>query len=221
MTRVVKNPSGYVSHGRTAAEKADNFGKYAKSHGWQGKWSAKEEPHVVHLFCRRGESETIDIWWHANGSLILDRLPVYTLAGEKIKLRNVSAAAKVVAAEPDMSRLRKATRKQRRQMNGDGPVKLSEDEISDYIAGMQGSLPFDHESTDEELKAVLKGRTVTWVNRFSGQLNSAVVSDNPKQFKVIREPKPQVHFVYPVQRRTMIDTFGFRAVYLDSIVSVG
>lgn len=207
MARVVRNPSGYVSKGRTAAEKADNFGKYAKANGWQGKWSSKEEPHVVHLFCRRGESETIDIWWHANGSLILDRLPVYTLAGERIKLRNVSAAAKIVAGQPDTSRLRKAVRKQRKQL---GVVETPE-EAAELLASVQGSLPFDHESTDAEIKAVLNNKSIMWINRISGQLNTATVGG--KQFKIVNSDCPrQIHFC---------DSFGYHAVYLDSIVSVG
>jgi hypothetical protein len=208
MTRVVKNPSGYTSKGRTAAEKADNFGQYAKQHGWSGKWTGTEEPHTVHLFCRRGESETIDIWWHSNGSLMLDRLPVYSLAGERIKLRNVSAAAKIVAGQPDTSRLRKAVRKQRRQL---GVVETPE-EAAELLASVQGSLPFDHESTDAEIKAVLLGKGITWINRISGQLNSAVVG-GAKHFAVKNGDCPrQIQF---------IDDYGFHSVYLDSIVSVG
>lgn len=208
MTRTVKNPSGYVSHGRTAAEKATNFGVYAKQHGWKGKWSGEEEPHVVHLFCRRGENETIDIWWHENGSLMLDRLPVYSLAGERIKLRNVSAAAKVVTEQPDTSRLRKAVRKQRRSL---GVVDTPE-EASELLASVQGSLPFDHESTDAEIETVLFKKDITWINRISGQLHSAHVG-GVKQFAVKNGDCPrQIQF---------IDDYGFHSVYLDSIVSVG
>ncbi|QHB37469.1 hypothetical protein SEA_LEOPARD_63 [Mycobacterium phage Leopard] len=215
MARVVKNPSGYRSKGRNGVEKAQQFGLYAKSHGWSGKYHLEDG--IVYLFARRGESETIEIWWSEAGKALPEQLPIYTLAGEKIKLRNVSAAAVRVANEPDMSRLRKATRKARRQLENAAPVP---EEIDDYIASMTGTLPFDHESTDAEIKAALKGRTITWVNRRTGQLDSAIVSDNPKQFKVVRKNKPYVDFVYPVQRTNVIETYGFRSVYLDSIVSV-
>ena len=216
MARVIKNASGYVSHGRTAGEKAANFGEWAKQNGWSG--TMNEEDGRLHLFARRGEVETIDIWWFLNGSLDTSRLPMYTLAGEPIKLRNVSAAAKVAASEPDTSRLRKAARKQRRQL--DGATNVAPEDIDSYIAGMQGSLPFDHESTDEEIKVALKGRTISWINRRSGEVHSATVSDSPKHFKVVRNGHDYIDFVYPVPRRTAIETYGFRAVYLDSIVSV-
>lgn len=219
MSRVIKNPSGYHSRGRTAVEKAVNFGQHAKAHGWTGKQTLDEETGVRHLFARRGESETIDIWWiEDTGAAHPDMLPIYTLAGEKIKCRNVSAVAAIAAKEPDTSRLRKAARKQRRKF--DSPTVLSEEEIDDYIVSMQGTLPFDQESTDEEIKVALKGRTISWVNRMSGQVNSALVSDNPKHFSVIRNGRDYVNFVYPVQRAHEYETYGFRAVYLDSIVGV-
>lgn len=195
MARVVRNPSGYVSHGSTAAEKADNFAQYAKGHGWSGKWSGNDEPLTVHLFCRRGESETIDIWWHPNGTLMLDRLPVYTLAGERIKLRNVSAAALKVSSEPDPNRLRSAVRKQRGR--GD-------------ILALRGSYDFEG-IPDDEIEQSLLGHRIAWLNSISGQIDQANV-EGRKTIKVTRENcKPQIHFT---------DTEGFHAVYLDAIVSV-
>jgi hypothetical protein len=199
MSRTVKNPSGYVSRGRSATDKASNFGKYAREHGWTG--SFKEEDGMVHLFARRGEGETIDIWWYPNGSLVLDKLPIYTLAGERIKLRNVSAAAKVAAEEPDTSRLRKAVRKQR----GRG----------DVIA-VKGSYDFTG-MPDDEIEASLLGRRIVWINSISGQPDTAMV-EGRKTLRVTRDSgedmksvKAQVHFT---------DTSGFHAVYLDAIVSV-
>lgn len=163
---------------------------------------------MVHLFCRRGESETIDIWWDWNGSLILDRLPVYSLAGERIKLRNVSAAAKIVAGQPDTSRLHKAVRKQRRSL---GVVETPE-EAAEILASVQGSLPFDHESTDDEIEFALFKKDITWINRISGQLHSAHVG-GANLFRVSNGDCPR--------QITFVDDYGFHSVYLDSIVSVG
>jgi hypothetical protein len=218
MARSVKNPSGYVSKGRGALEKARNFAEHCKDHGWTGKIS-EDEPHVVHLFARRGEVETIDIWWHANGSLMLDRLPIYTVAAERIKLKNVSAAAVRVSNDPDAARMAKAVRRQRRQL--EGPNGMEPDgNIDEYITAVCGSLPFDHESTDDEIKTVLLGRAITWVNRQSGQLDSAVISSNPKQFKVVRNGHDYVDFVQAAATGFSQYGDGFKAVYLDSIVSV-
>lgn len=205
MTRVVKNPSGYRSKGRNGAEKAQQFGLHCKEHDWSGKYHLDEATGIVYLFARRGESETIEIWWSEKGKALPDKLPVYTLAGERIKLRNVSAAAVKVASEPDTSRLTKATRKQRRQLGADaGPVVV------------QGSYDFS-DMTDDEVEQALLGRRITWINSISGQADTAMV-EGRKTLRVTRDSgddtkavKAQVHFT---------DTSGFHAVYLDNIVSV-
>lgn len=196
MARVIKNASGYVSKGRTAGEKAANFGDWAKQHGWAG--SMNEEDDRLHLFARRGEAETIDIWWYTNGSLDTDRLPIYTLAGERIKLRNVSHAAKIASEEPDATRLEKATRKRRKQTGEYAPVVVT------------GAYDFS-DMHEDEIEQALLGRVISWQNSISGQIDSAQVAGK-RTLKVTSENcKPQIHFT---------DADGFHAVYLDAIVSV-
>lgn len=202
MGRIVKNPSGYRSKGRNGVEKAQQFGLHCKEHDWSGKYTLDEATGIVYLFARRGEQETIEIWWSEAGKALPDKLPVYTLVGERIKLRNVSAAAVRVASEPDVDRLRKATRKARRAAGE--PVAV------------EGSYDFT-DMTDDEIEHSLLGRTITWINSLSGQMDSAQVLGR-KTLRVTRdggeESKPvkaQVHFT---------DHSGFHAVYLDNIVSV-
>lgn len=218
----------FKSKGRTAKDKAVNFGLWCKSHGWEGSWEEDDDTHIVHLSARR-ENETVDVWWQANGACIQSMLPVYSLAGEKIKLRNVSAAAVRVAGKPEEARVRKAVRSQRRQLDAASPTHLAPDEIEGFITSLQGTLPFDHESSDDEIMDMLYGRTITWINRQSGQQDSATVGGNTKHFKVIRNGHDYINFVYPIPARVLanfgktnmeVDTFGFRSVYLDSIVSV-
>lgn len=192
----------FVTRGRTGKEKAVNFGQYAKSYGWGGKWSAEDDSQSVHLFASRGENESIDIYWHERGVFIS---ATYSLAGEKIRLHNVAAAAQVARNKPDEKRLNKAIRRRRKSKSVD-VTQISDD----VIAGLQTSLPFDKESTDDEVKAVLFNKSITWVNRQTGQVNSAIVGG--KSFKVVRNGRDYIDFV---------DGFGFHAVYLDSIVSVG
>ena len=226
MTRVVKNPSGYRSKGRDGVEKAQCFGVYAKQHGWTGKYHLDEDTGIVYLFARRGENETIEIWWTREGkALPRPDLPVYTLAGERIKVLNVSAIAAIAAKTPDENRLRKAVKKQKRQLGvGDDKQMTAED-----IAALRVSLPFDHESSDDELKDVLIGRTITWVNRMSGDTETAEISTDPKHFHVRRNGHDYIDFVRPIPQRVLAnfgkshmesDTYGFRSVYLDSIVGV-
>lgn len=194
--------------GRDGAKKAITFGSYAHQFGWSGKWTSEDG--VTHLFCRRGENETLDVWWMENGCVMPGHEPIYHLAGERIKLRNVSAAAKIVTATPDPDRLKKASRKRRKQTGIDGYHPDNADEL---IMGLQGSLPFDSESDDEEIEAVLHGRTITWVNRMSGETDSAFVNAD-KQFQVKRNGHDYITFCDAARS-------GFRSVYLDSIISVG
>lgn len=202
MAKNVRNPSGYHSSGRTLEDKANNFGKFVKQFGWAGKWTKDQETGHVSLFCRRGENETIEIVWHYGGGGTVH----YTLAGERIKCHNVSAAAAIAQKEPDATRLRKAIRKRRRQLGVVDPEAVTE-----MLDDAQCSLPFDHESTDAEIKVALFNRSITWINRQSGQVSSAIVKG--KLFKVVRRTgRAYIDFV---------DDYGFHAVYLDSIVSVG
>jgi hypothetical protein len=185
---VVRNPSGYVSAGRTAADKATKFAETIKEYGWTGKWSTDEDSGVTHLFARR-EDETIDIWWLGDG-LDLDHLPVYTLAGERIQLKNVSGAVKIAAGQPEPGRLVKAVKKQRRQLTG--------------------HLPFNGDTPDDEIEHMLFGKCITWVNSVSGSTDSAIVGGR-KTVRVVRNGKAWIEF---------IDGNGFHAVYLNAIVAV-
>ena len=104
--------------------KASNFANFAKEHGWQSKCT--QEGIVVRLFARRGENETLEIQWH-DGCVLTEFAPVYSLAGERIKVRNLSAASKVIQEKPDPKRLAKATRKRKRQTGIDysgGPLRV-------------------------------------------------------------------------------------------------
>lgn len=201
----------YVSpRGRDGLRKATTFANFAKGFGWLSK--STQEGNIVRLFSRRGENETLDIQWH-DGCILPGLEPIYTMAGERIKLRNLSAASKIVQEQPDPKRLTKATRKRKRQTGIDysgGP--LSEDDLD----SLRGSLPFDAESSDDEIEAVLHKRSITWVNTISGQVDSARV-DVDKQFKIVRKngnEKIKADFV------TFCSSAGYRAVYLNSIVAV-
>lgn len=75
-----------------------------------------------------------------------------------------------------------------------------------------GSLPFDKESTEAEIIAVLTpGRSIIWMNDFSG----AIYTDNIKHVvKVIRRPDDNDYV-------DLLCDGGFRSLYLSRIVSVG
>lgn len=214
MARNVKDPSGYHSSGRTLQEKAANFGTFVKEYGWTGKYTTDSDGNVD-LTMTRGDNEAIAICWYAGGGGLVN----YTLAGNVLKCNNVSAAAKIAKDKPDPTRFRTAVRKR----------TATSEYTPDMLDGLQGSLPFDHESDDDEIREVLLGKTITWISTFAGSVQTAEVSPKPKHFRVVRNGHDYINFVYPVPARVMArfgkehmeaDTYGFRSVYLDRIVGV-
>lgn len=199
MERVIRNPSGYRSKGSTAVDKAAHFGEYAKAHGWKGGWAITDG--MLHLQASRGDNETMGIWWNEETGKFIEA--VYTLAGDSIKCQNVSAAAAIAAKPPSTERLKTAVRKR---------TTDKVEAAAETIAALQGTLPFDHESSDEEVHAVLFNRGIVWVNRISGALTSATAGGT--QFRVISNGKAP-------RQITFCDDLGYHAVYVDSIVSVG
>lgn len=213
--RFVKNPSGYHSHGSTHKEKVVNFGKWAKDFGWVGTWEQEED--VLKAELKRGDSEVIAIWWPDT-----QWWPdvYYKYAGAEMKCRNISAAAKIASEKPDPDKmrrtaLRKNTQGERRIAaafaSGDG------NSGEDLIESLRTPLPFDKESTPEEIKAVLKGKvnpTIVWINRLSGLVEQDYIKTWSRHLKVTTnsEGRKIIEFVGANQ---------FNSVYVDSVIGLG
>jgi hypothetical protein len=217
--RIIKNPSGYHSKGRTNKEKAVNFGLFIKEYGWSGKWEEDEETKDVILIAARGQGEQIDIRWYSNIPL---QDVFYTYAGDSIKCRNVSGVALIAQEPPSQERMRSAARKGRSQLGSRISVAVpseagnSGSSADELIAVMATTLPFDRESTPEEIKSVLKKRrnpTITWINRLSGGVSQDIAKTWSRYLKVEanKDGKVIIHFV---------GEFGFHSVYLDSVIGV-
>lgn len=217
--RIIKNASGYHSHGKTNKEKAVNFAMFIKEHGWSGKWEEDDDTKDIILVANRSESEQIDIRWYSNIPL---QDVFYAYAGNSIKLRNVSAAAKVAQEPPSKDRMRSAARK--RVGRGLAGISVAQEpggsnngsSADDLIAAMSTTLPFDKESSPDEIKAVLKTHrnpTLIWINRISGNVNTDIIKTWSRFLRVDanRQGKMIIHFV---------GDFGFHAVYVDSVIGV-
>jgi hypothetical protein len=210
MAKNVKNPSGYHSSGKTIKDKANNFGAFVKQFGWSGSWSVDDKTGNVILFATRGDSdESIEIIWYKtpqsgepNGEVW------YTLAGQNRRCHNVAEAAKIAQEPPNPAKMLGVRSK--RQSNGEMTTEEME--------ALQGSLPFDHESSDEEIKLVLFQKEITWVNRLSGRMRTEIVGGR-RHFKVVRrdDKHDYIDFVSVPPRGELP---VFYAVHLDSIVSV-
>lgn len=212
--------SGYTSTGKTAMDKANRFLEHIRPFDWDGKVTQHEDG-VTHCFASRGERETIDIWWAPpKGSIIT--APLYKLAGETIKLNNVSACVAIAIKPADMSRLTKAIKRGGKKrvgialdssLTGDdgaaGTTTLGE-AISAARSEIRGSL----DGSDADVRRALLGNRIQWINSKSGLTETAVVS---KINKIVRNGKDYVDFVDAWKKS---ENNGFHAVYLQNIVSI-
>ena len=213
--RFVRNPSGYHSHGKTHKEKVYNFGLHIKQFGWSGRWWQAAESDVLEAKMERG-GETIQIWWPDN-----QWWPdvYYTYAGDQIKCRNISQAAKIAADKPNPERMRKSARKKasggRRIAEAFAAAGGNSDSTTEeLIDALRTSIPFDSESTPEEIKAVIKTKvnpTIVWVNRLTGGAEQDYIKTWSRHLKVTenKEGKKIINFV---------GADRFRSVYVDSVI---
>ena len=78
------------------------------------------------------------------------------------------------------------------------------------------SLPFDKESTVEEVVAALRQHrnpTIIWVNRISGNVNTAMMRTGKRHNSVTANKEGKVIIQFT-------DENGFHAVYVESIVGI-
>lgn len=219
--------SGYTSAGKTAMDKAQRFLDHVEQFGWQGKITQHEEG-VTHCFASRlddsvkqASQETIDIWWTPpKGAITV--APLYKLAGEIVKLNNVSACISIASKPADYTRLSKAiarSGKARVRKTTAQPLgsTLSVDESAVGTATLGGlieaasvAVSANLGGSDADVRAALTGRTIEWVNGISGLTHTAYVNSIKKIVRSGTNP----NFV------EFTDKSGFHAVYLHNIVNV-
>ena len=213
--RFVRNPSGYHSHGKTHKEKVYNFGVHIKQFGWSGGWEFDEDAQILRATMMRGEAEKITIewpesqWWPDVW---------YHFAGNTMKCRNISQAAKIASEKPDPERMRRSSRGKnsvaKRIAEAHASGGGNSDSAAELIESLRTTLPFDKESTTEEIKAVIKAKinpTIVWVNRISGGVEEDYIKTWSRHLKVTenKDGKVIIHFVGGHQ---------FHAVYLESVI---
>lgn len=212
--RFVRNPSGYHSHGKTHKEKVYNFGVHIKQFGWTGKWHEDEDSKILHAELKRSDSERITIEW-PEGQWWPDVW--YHYAGSTMKCRNISQAAKIASEKPNADRMRRSVRSKKVDgVNGIAAAFASGDgnTASELIDSLRTTLPFDRESTPDEIKAVIKTKvnpTIVWINRLTGGAESDYIKTWSRHLKVTenKEGKKIINFV---------GADRFRSVYVDSVI---
>jgi hypothetical protein len=213
--RVIHHASGYHSFGATHKDKVNNFAKFIKDFEWTGKWYVDQDSEILHLNATRGDNERIDIewpetqWWPDVW---------YTFAGNTIKCRNISHAAKLAQEVPDAAKMKRASRRRKARISlplGSGPaIGITGEPVEGYAESLSTSLPWDKESKSGEIKAALlkhKNPTITWVNRINGAVKSGVVKGKNLKVSTNKEGKVIIEFA---------DEFGFHACYADCVIGL-
>jgi len=215
----MRTKSSYISAGRSGLEKAAKFIQTIQDNGWEAKVK-EDEIGMVHVFARRGEDEVIEIWWQpGNGAITAANPPRYVLAGHEQKLQNVSACVSIALRAPDTERLAKQVQKQTRRINRRNTTvgALVSDDLASAVAPTGEALRIARSAIapvlagdDSAVVRALRGTTISWLNSQSGLLESAYVA---KVNGITRNGRDIVNFVDKKET-------GFRAVYLDAIVSI-
>lgn len=222
--RIIRNPSGYHSKGKTPKEKVVNFASFIKQFDWTGAWRVDPETDILHLNARRGDNERIDIEWPAT-----QWWPDvwYSLAGDSIKCRNISAAAKLAQDPPDADRMRRSAQRKRNGKsaslatglarpglaNGTAEPELTGDEL---IASLTSSVPWDKDSGVRDVALALmecRNPEVTWVNTLTGVVHTAVIKTGNRNNKITETKDGKVII-------TFADQYGFHSVYANSVIRV-
>lgn len=215
--RIIRNPSGYHSFGATHKDKVNNFARFIKDFGWTGQWKENEDSDILTLNAIRGDNERIDIEWPAT-----QWWPDvwYTFASNSIKCRNISHAAKLAQGRPDAEAMRRASRRRRRSIpraSSSGPaIAIPGEPVESLAESLATSLPWDKESSVEEVVAALRQHrnpTITWVNRISGDINTATMRTGKRHNSVTTNKEGKVIIQFT-------DENGFHACYADSVIGL-
>lgn len=191
---------------------------------WQ--WETEDAGDLYTLTLTRGE-ENMQIVWDTSKNDALVHPLTYSLSGvRETRLRNVSAALKLVEGSPDYT-----GRKAKKTVSKPRPTEADEKDWEPVAI----PLPFDPlESTDRDIVKSIVGKRIVWRNTMNGEYETAVVpprerveikdADNPGKMKwVLRTSRNITIKTTSAGRRVL--TFPavneqFRSVALDQIVQI-
>lgn len=179
-------------------DKANELREIAQGLGWKSKVSVASDE-TVECRCVR-DQEVVIVQWH-NGRCLATA--TYTYGARTVKIKNASAARQIMVLSPEEAAARQPSVVTRhvksRAVDGDETPH-------------RRKLPFDLEkSTDAEIIAAVVNKRISWRNRISGLVESALVL--PKGITVsIINTQDALTFCS--------DDGGMRSVYLSKILSV-
>lgn len=184
--------------------KALELAETARSLGWEPEVTGLDA-NTVQFRATRG-IEAVEVRW-LNGRCMVGS--TYQCGSRTVKIKNASAAKTQMSVPEDEAVkhsnavVTRSAIRSRHSDDDDGTPKRI-------------PLPFNAEtSTDEEVIAAVIGKTITWRNNVTKELDSAQVMD--------RVPQKQLRIDIKHNRRILTfcaERGPFRSVYLDKILSV-
>lgn len=149
-----------------------------------------------------------------DNKLDLAEMPVHEYGSRVVKLRNVSAAKKVMETTPEdaaKSQPTAAVRRERKER------ERHEDERGAVVLSRRLPWSEDEEPTDAELMKLVIGRKLVWRNGIAGTYEEAHVlpKEKQKQLSIVVSPRNGKR----VLNFASVDG-GFRSVYVENLVQI-
>lgn len=178
-------------------------------------WECELEPGVMgsEIVVAVRDPETVRVTFRDN-KLDLAEMPTHEYAGRMVKLRNVSAAKKVMETSPeDASKAQplSSPRRERKERDRD-------EDTGRVVVSRRLPWESDEEPTNEQVLEFVRGRKLVWRNGLTGTYDEAHVKPSP-----VGEQRFLTIVIAPNGKRVLNFTSvegGFRSVYVENLVQI-
>lgn len=192
--------------------KAEALAAWAETVGWTATLEVHGTEEMV--MCER-EPERVIVNFSDN-KLNLGLMPTHEYGSRVVKLRNVSAAKKVMETSPEDAAAAVPAAGPRRERTARGRLETAEGDEGAAVLRRRVPWAEGEEPDDETLIKAVIGKRIVWMNRVAGTYEEATVmpKEKQKQLKVIVAPNGK-----RVLQWASVEG-GFRSVYIEMIWQV-
>lgn len=185
--------------------KVDNVVQLAEKHGWTSEVKKDLKSDNTTLRLTRGD-EWVEVRWDGNSC---KEMPAVSYQSQLRYVRNVAAAKRVLEADEATNAAPFQKRTAAKQgMRKAAPAKRVPAKPSKLVAGL-------NEADDQEVKDLLFGKKIVWLNSISGQF---------EEDRVLPEKNKNGHYYvqHEDDRRqvSFVGTYGFRSVKISAIAAI-
>lgn len=206
-------PTAKVEPKKAASEpsgsKSDALVSFALSAGWKAAAEDGVAGSIVVIATR--DPETVRVTFRDN-KLDLAEMPTHEYSGRVVKLRNVSAAKKVMEASAEAAAASQPVSGPRRERK---ERERHEDDRGAVVITRRLPWPSDEEPTDEELIAYIVGKKLVWRNTVGGTYEEAHAVPSDKSTQVVSSPRNGKRVL------NFLSAEGaFRSLYVENLVQI-